>query len=94
MAIHRRVAMAHLQAGWGLRPLARLVKLLAQRYDPRLLSLYQGLQPTLSPLTDLCQDLSQGSAWLRDITYILEPTATQPHDELIGNLVHLTPFYF
>jgi mutator family transposase len=52
--------------------------LLAQRYEPRLAQLYQGLQAALSPLTETSQELQQGAAWLHDIAYILEPAATQP----------------
>ena len=51
--------------------------LLAERYDPRLAQLYQGLQAALSPLAQTYQALQQGAAWLRDIAYILEPTAPQ-----------------
>ena len=49
----------------------------AKRYDPRLAQLYQGLQSALSPFAQTYQALQQGAAWLRDIAYILEPTATQ-----------------
>jgi Transposase, Mutator family len=52
--------------------------LLAQRYEPRLAQLYQGLQAALSPFAEISQELQQGAAWLRDIAYILEPAATQP----------------
>jgi hypothetical protein len=52
--------------------------LLAQRYEPRLAQLYQGLQTALSPFAAISQELQQGAAWLRDIAYILEPAATQP----------------
>jgi len=52
--------------------------LLAQRYEPRLVQLYQGLQTALSPFAAISQELQQGAAWLRDIAYILEPAATQP----------------
>jgi hypothetical protein len=51
--------------------------LLAKGYDPRLAQLYQGLQAALSPFAETCQELQQGAAWLRDIAYILEPTAPQ-----------------
>jgi len=51
--------------------------LLAERYDPRLVQLYQGLQSALAPFTQTYQACQQGAAWLRDIAYILEPTATQ-----------------
>ena len=52
--------------------------LLAQRYEPRLAQLYQGLQSALSPFAQTYQALQQGAAWLRDIAYILEPSPTQP----------------
>src|SRR6266478_5939846 len=45
---------------------------LAQRYEPRLAQLYQGLQAALSPFAQTHQALQQGAAWLRDIAYILE----------------------
>lgn len=51
--------------------------LLAERYDPRLAQLYQGLQSALAPFAQTYQAFQQGAAWLRDIAYILEPTATQ-----------------
>jgi hypothetical protein len=51
--------------------------LLAERYDPRLAQLYQGLQAALFPLAQTYEDFQQGAAWLRDIAYILEPTAPQ-----------------
>jgi len=44
--------------------------LLAQRYEPRLAQLYQGLQAALSPFAETSQALQQGAAWLRDIAYI------------------------
>jgi hypothetical protein len=50
--------------------------LLAERYDPRLGQLYQGLQAALAPFVRTSQTLQQGAAWLRDIAYILEPTAS------------------
>src|SRR6266478_125938 len=52
--------------------------LLAQRYEPRLAQLYQGLKTALYPFAAIYQELQQGAAWLRDIAYILEPAATQP----------------
>jgi hypothetical protein len=52
--------------------------LLAQRYEPRLAQLYQGLQSALSPFAETYQALHQGAAWLRDIAYIFEPVATYP----------------
>jgi Transposase, Mutator family len=51
--------------------------LLAERYDLRLARLYQGLQAALVPFAQPYQAVQQGAAWLRDIAYILEPTATQ-----------------
>ena len=50
--------------------------LLAERYDPRLVQLYQGLQSALAPFGQTYQACQQGAAWLRDIAYILDPTAT------------------
>ena len=44
--------------------------LVAERYDPRLAQLYQGLQSALSPCAATSQALQQGAAWLRDIAYI------------------------
>ena len=44
--------------------------LLAERFDPRLAQLYQGLQAALFPLAQTYQDFQQGAAWLRDIAYI------------------------
>ena len=52
--------------------------LLAQRYEPRLAQLYQGLQSALSSCAETSQELQQGAAWLHDIAYILEPATTQP----------------
>jgi hypothetical protein len=51
--------------------------LLAKRYDPRLAQLYQGLQAALAPCAQTYQTVQQGAAWLHDIAYILEPTASQ-----------------
>ena len=51
--------------------------LLAQRYEPRLAQLYQGLQSALAPFAQPYQALRQGAAWLRDIAYILEPSPGQ-----------------
>jgi hypothetical protein len=69
----------------GLETYARLqnvakcsLDLLAQRYEPRLAQLYQGLQSALSPWVATAQELQQGAAWLHDMAYILEPTPTQP----------------
>src|SRR5262249_3186326 len=50
--------------------------LLAKRYDPPLAQLYQGLQSALAPFAQTSQTFQQGAAWLRDIAYILEPTAS------------------
>jgi hypothetical protein len=52
--------------------------LLAQRYEPRLAQLYQGLQSALSSFAQTYQELRQGAAWLHDIAYILEPVPTFP----------------
>jgi mutator family transposase len=52
--------------------------LLAQRYEPRLAQLYQGLQAALTPVAETYHTLHQGAAWLRDIAYILEPCPTHP----------------
>src|SRR6266571_713932 len=54
------------------------LELLAQRYEPRLAQLVQGLQSALSPLAQTSQELQQGAAWLRDIAYILEPVPSHP----------------
>lgn len=69
----------------GLETYARLqnvvrfsIDLLAQRYEPRLAQLYQGLQLALSPCAATYQALQQGAAWLHDIAYILEPAPTLP----------------
>ena len=43
------------------------LELLAQRYEPRLAQLYQGLQAVLAPFAQTHQELQQGAAWLRDI---------------------------
>jgi hypothetical protein len=52
--------------------------LLAQRYEPRLAQLYQGLHAALTPVVETYHALHQGAAWLRDIAYILEPCPTHP----------------
>jgi hypothetical protein len=44
--------------------------LLAQRYEPRLAQLYQGLQAALASCAETSQELPQGAAWLHDIAYI------------------------
>ena len=51
---------------------------LAQRSEPRLAQLYQGLQAAVSPFAAPSQALQQGAAWLCDIASILEPVATHP----------------
>jgi hypothetical protein len=62
--------------------------LLAQRYEPRLAHLYQGLQAALAPLAAPSQELQQGAVWLRDMAYILEPVATlpMPGEQVAGQL--------
>ncbi len=71
--------LAGLETYERLQNVARFsLDLLAQRYEPRLAQLYQGLQAALSPFAETSQELQQGAAWLRDIAYILEPAATQP----------------
>jgi hypothetical protein len=52
--------------------------LLAQRYDPRLAPLYQGLQSALAPFAATSHALHHGAAWLRDIASILAPVPTSP----------------
>ena len=54
------------------------LELLAQRYEPRLAQLYQGLQAALAPFAQTHQELQPGAAWLRDIAYILEPVPARP----------------
>jgi hypothetical protein len=54
--------------------------LLAQRCEPRLAQLYQGLRAALAPFAETYHVLHQGAAWLRDIAYILEPVATYPRN--------------
>jgi hypothetical protein len=51
---------------------------LAQRYEPCLTHLYQGLQSALSPFAASYQELQQGTGWLSAIAYIVEPVATLP----------------
>lgn len=60
----------------GVAPFS--LELLAQRYEPRLAHLYQGLQAALPPFVVPYQELQQGAGWLRDMAYILEPVATLP----------------
>jgi hypothetical protein len=69
----------------GIETYARLhsvaclrLDLLAQRYDPRLAQLYQGLPAALAPFAATYHALHQGAAWLRDIASILEPVPTYP----------------
>ena len=52
--------------------------LLSTHYDPRLAQLYHGIESALAPVAHTCQELQQGAAWLHDIAYILEPSATSP----------------
>jgi hypothetical protein len=71
--------LAGLETYERLDHVARLsLPLVAERYDPRLVQLSQGLQLALSPFADTSQALQQGAAWLRDIAYILAPTGPQP----------------
>jgi hypothetical protein len=64
--------LAGLETYERLQNVARFsLDLLAQRYEPRLAQLYQGLQSALSPWAETSQELQQGAAWLRDIAYIL-----------------------
>ncbi len=70
--------LAGLETYERLQNVARYsLDLLAERYDPRLVQLYQGLQAALSPFAQTYQAFQQGAAWLRDIADILEPPATQ-----------------
>ena len=63
--------LAGLETYERLDHVARLsLALVAERYDPRLVRLSQGLQSALSPFAALSQALQQGAAWLRDIAYI------------------------
>jgi hypothetical protein len=71
--------LAGLETYERLHNVAQLsLDLLAERYDPRLAQLYQGLQSALTPMAEPYHALHQGAAWLRDIAYILEPCPTQP----------------
>ena len=71
--------LAGLETYERLHNVAQLsLDLLAERYDPRLTQLYQGLRSALTPLAETYHALHQGAAWLRDIAYILEPCPTQP----------------
>ena len=63
--------LAGLETYERLQNVARCsLDLLAQRYEPRLARLYQGLQEALSPCAPTAEELQQGAAWLRDIAYI------------------------
>jgi mutator family transposase len=71
--------LAGLETYERLHNVAQLsLDLLAERYDPRLAQLYQGLRAALTPMAAPYHALHQGAAWLRDIAYILEPCPTQP----------------
>ena len=71
--------LAGLETYERLHNVAQLsLDLLAERYDPRLAQLYQGLQSALTPMAEPYHALHQGAAWLRDIAYILAPCPTQP----------------
>lgn len=71
--------LAGIETYTRLQDVARCsLDLLAQRYEPRLAQLYQGLQSALSPFAAPSQELQQGAAWLHDIAYILEPAPMQP----------------
>jgi len=71
--------LAGLETYERLHSVAQLsLDLLATRYEPRLVQLYQGLRSALSPYAETYQALHQGAAWLRDIAYILEPVTTYP----------------
>src|SRR4029434_4070259 len=73
------VWLAGLETYERLHNIAQLsLDLLAERYDPRLAQLYQGLQSALTPMAETYHALHQGAAWLHDIAYILEPCPTQP----------------
>jgi hypothetical protein len=64
------------------------LELLAQRYEPRLVQLSQGLQAALAPLAQTHQELPQGAAWLRDIAYSFEPVPSRPRhaEDIAGQL--------
>ena len=63
--------LAGLETYVRLENVARFsLDLLAERYEPRLAHLVQGLQSALSPFAQTSQELEQGAAWLRDIAYI------------------------
>jgi hypothetical protein len=54
------------------------LELLAQRYEPRLAQLSQGLQAALAPLAQTHQEWQPGAAWRRDIASILAPVPSRP----------------
>ena len=63
--------LAGLETSERLDHVARVrLALVAERSDPRLAQLSQGLQSALSPCAATSQALQQGAAWLRDIAYI------------------------
>jgi Transposase, Mutator family len=65
------------------------LELLAQRYEPRLAHLYQGLQSALSSFAAPYQELQQGTVWLRDRADIFEPVATLPmQGEQVAGQLH------
>ena len=71
--------LAGLETSERLDHVARLrLVLVAERSDPRLVQLSQGLQAALSPFAAPYQALQQGMAWLRDIASSLEPAGPQP----------------
>jgi len=73
------VRLAGIETYERLQGVARFsLELLAQRYEPRLAHLYQGLQAALAPFAASYHELHQGAVWLRDMAYILEPVATLP----------------
>ena len=62
-----RIDVAHVSSICVLKP----------SWESRLAQLYQGLQSALAPFAQTYQEVQQGAAWLRDIAYILEPSAPQ-----------------
>jgi len=63
--------LAGLETSERLDHVARVrLALVAERSDPRLAQLSQGLQSALSPCAATSQTLQQGAAWLRDIASI------------------------
>jgi hypothetical protein len=59
--------------------------LLTTHSDRRLAQLVQGLQSALSPWELTFQEMQQGAAWLHDIAYILEPTASSRSAEQVAS---------